>query len=121
MPCRDTRSTESSTRWLARCFGPLAKSLRPGGRLSLVGAVAGGDVNFDAWDLTLGVSLTGYSSEGLDGQALQEAVTSIAGLVKEGQLEPPRRTCIPLSEAADAHELLEGCGVEGRVLLTPDL
>ena len=101
-------------------FGPLVKSLTLGGRLSLVGAVAGSDVSFDAYDLPSGISLTGYSSEDLDGHALQEAVTSIAALVKDGRLEPPHRTRIPLSEAADAHRLLEGRGVEGRLLLTPD-
>jgi NADPH2:quinone reductase len=32
-------------------FGPLVAALRPGGRYCLYGAVAGGDVSFDAWGL----------------------------------------------------------------------
>ena len=49
-------------------FGPCVSALRSGGVLSLVGAVAGGDVAFDAWELIRPVTLTGYSTETLDGR-----------------------------------------------------
>jgi NADPH:quinone reductase-like Zn-dependent oxidoreductase len=58
--------------------------------LSLVGAVAGGNVSFDAWRLLRG-----------------------------GALAPPSRTVMTLAEAAAAHALLERHGVSGRVLLVP--
>jgi NADPH:quinone reductase len=98
-------------------FGPCVEALRSTGVLSLVGAVAGGDVRFDAWQLTRPVTLTGYSSESLDGPALRNAVTALAGWLAGGAIKPPARTVVPLAEAGRAHALLERGGVSGRVLL----
>lgn len=100
-------------------FGPCVEALRSGGTLSLVGAVAGGDVRFDAWGLIRPVTLTGYSSEDLDGPALRGAVAALAGWLMDGSLKPPARTVVPLAEASRAHALLEAGGVTGRVLLVP--
>ncbi len=47
-------------------FGAGVAALRLGGTLSLVGAVGGSKVSFNAYHL-LNVTLTGYSSESLDG------------------------------------------------------
>lgn len=99
----------------AQCLG----ALNPGGTLSLVGAVGGSDVRFDLWDLIRPVTLTGYSSESLDGAALRRAVAALAGWIADGTLTPPRFQTLPLTEAARAHALLEGRGVTGRVLLVP--
>jgi NADPH:quinone reductase len=93
--------------------------LRTAGVLSLVGAVAGGDVRFDAWQLVRPVTLTGYSTEDLDGPALRKAVTALSGWLASGKIKPPGRMTIPLAEAARAHALLEQGGVAGRVLLVP--
>ncbi len=41
-------------------FPQLIRTLRPGGGLSLVGAVGGGDVQFDGWALLLPTTITGY-------------------------------------------------------------
>lgn len=95
------------------------RALKPGGILSLVGAVGGSDVRFDLWDLIRPVTLTGYSSESLDGPALRNAVAALTGWVKDGSIAAPRYTTVPLAEAAQAHTMLESRGISGRVLLVP--
>lgn len=99
-------------------FSAYVAALRPGGVLSLVGAVGGGNVAFDAYRL-LEVTLTGYSSETLDGTALRRAVRSISDWVSQGAIPGPHRTVFPLHEAAAAHRALEQHFVHGRVLLIP--
>ena len=93
------------------CHGAAA-----GGVLSLVGAVGGSDVSFDAYRL-LEVTLTGYSSETLDGPALRGAIAAISERLKQGVIPLPARALFPLAEAAAAHTELEQHRVQGRVLL----
>ena len=100
-------------------FSSYVTALRPGGILSLVGAVGGGEVAFDAYRL-LEVTLTGYSSETLDGAALRQAIGSISEWLRQGAITAPSRTELPLREAAAAHTRLEQHLVQGRVLLIPD-
>ena len=100
-------------------FAPCVNALRPGGTLSMVGAIGGGEVTFDAYRL-LEVTLTGYSSETLDGASLQAAMNDIGDLLRQGRIRPPARTLYPLREAAQAHAALEARGVEGRLLLIPE-
>jgi NADPH2:quinone reductase len=100
-------------------FAAYVGALRPGAALSLIGAVGGDAVSFDAYRL-LEVTLTGYSSETLDGPTLRQAMTAIAGWLRAGALTPPARTIFPLRGAAAAHAALERHGVTGRVLLGPD-
>ncbi len=99
-------------------FAPCVAALRPGGVLSLVGAVGGNAVVFDAYYL-LDAVLTGYSSERLDGAGLRRAVAAIGDWLRRGAIRPPARTLFPLAEAAAAHAALERHGVEGRLLLVP--
>ncbi|WP_091741511.1 quinone oxidoreductase family protein [Phenylobacterium immobile] len=99
-------------------FSAAVRALRPGGVLSLVGAMAGGDVAFDAWTLIRPLTLTGYSSEDLDGVALDRVVKALAVLKGDGMVLPESQTA-PLAEAAAAHRLLETGGVKGRVILVP--
>lgn len=103
----------------ATLFESVLKALRPGGVLSLVGAVGGSDVRFDLWELIRPITLTGYSSETLDGRALRHAVAALSGWVQDGSIAAPRSMTVPLAEAARAHALLESRGVTGRVLLVP--
>lgn len=103
----------------AAVFESCLRALKPGGVLSLVGAVSGSDVRFDLWDLIRPVTLTGYSSETLDGPALRHAVDDLARWVQEGHMAALRYVTVPLAEAARAHTLLESRGVSGRVLLIP--
>ncbi|HMK79077.1 MAG TPA: zinc-binding alcohol dehydrogenase family protein [Xanthobacteraceae bacterium] len=100
-------------------FAPCVNALRPGGTLSMVGAIGGGEVTFDAYRL-LEVTLTGYSSESLDGASLRVAMNDICGWLRDGRIRPPAHTLFPLREAAQAHATLERRGVEGRLLLVPD-
>jgi NADPH2:quinone reductase len=99
-----------------KSFGACVTALRPGGVLSLVGAVGGSDVSFDAYRL-LEVTLAGYSSETLDGPALQRAIGAISEQLKQGAIPLPARTLFPLAEAAAAHTELEQHRAKGRVLL----
>ena len=97
-------------------FSPCVNALRDGTTLSVVGAVGGGEVTFDAYHL-LNVTLTGYSSETLDGASLRAAMTKICQWLRDRKLKPPARTILPLQEAARAHAALEARGIEGRILL----
>jgi NADPH2:quinone reductase len=103
----------------APVFEMSLRALKPGGVLSLVGAGGGSDVRFDLWDLIRPVTLTGYSSESLDGPALRGAVAALIGWIKDRSIAAPRYTLVPLAEAARAHAMLESRGVSGRVLLIP--
>ena len=99
-------------------FGAYVSALRPGSTLSLVGAVGGSAVTFNAYRL-LEVTLTGYSSENLDGHALRRAIGRISQWLIEGALRPPAVTSFPLSDAAAAHTALERHEIRGRALLVP--
>jgi NADPH:quinone reductase len=96
-------------------FPELITALRHGGRYCLVGAVAGGDVCFDAWSLIDGITLTGYSTEDLDGHELRSATEALFTV----QLPIPAYTVLPLAEAARAHAMLESREVKGRIVLVP--
>jgi len=80
--------------------------------------VAGSETEPNGWELLRGITITGYSSETLDGAALRAATDDIFTLVELGKLPAPHVTTFPLARAADAHRLLEAGGVRGRVLLT---
>jgi NADPH:quinone reductase len=101
-----------------KTFGAHVEALRPGGVLSLVGAVGGSDVSFDAYRL-LEITLTGYASDTLDGAALRRAIRSISGWLSKGAIRAPARSVFPLDAAAAAHAKLEQRLVQGRVVLIP--
>jgi NADPH2:quinone reductase len=96
-------------------FPALIASLRRGGRYCIVGALTGGDVKLDVWSLLGDLTLTGYSTENLDGEGLRAATRALLAL----ELPPVQHTVVPLLDAARAHELLEGREVRGRVVLVP--
>ena len=100
-------------------FGTCVTALKPNGTLCLVGAVGGGNVSFDAWELLRPVTITGYTTEALDGRALREAVNALTGMLKSQTIRPPDYTVLPLKDAATAPQLLENREVRGRVLLKP--
>lgn len=101
-------------------FPVLVKALRPAGRLSVVGGVGGNDVTLDVWDLLLGITLTGYSTEDLDGPSLRAATGVIVEGLRTRRLRSPARTVLPLREAARAHVMLERHEVSGRIVLVPE-
>jgi len=99
-------------------FGAYVAALRPGATLCLVGSAGGHHVTFDT-DYLYNVTLTGYSTEGLDGTALRRAMAFVSDGLRRGDLTPPARTLFALRDAAAAHEALERHGVQGRILLVP--
>jgi NADPH2:quinone reductase len=96
-------------------FASLVGALRPRGRYCMFGAAAGADVAFDLWHLLDGRTLTGYSSEDLDGDALRAATRELLAM----SLPPPPTTVLPLADATRAHALLESREVRGRIVLVP--
>jgi NADPH2:quinone reductase len=100
-------------------FGPCVAALRPGGGLCSIGAVGGADVAFQIDALQRPATLTGYSSESLEGTELRDAMTTICTLLALDELTLPEITQLPLDGAAAAHTLLEQHRVQGRLLLVP--
>lgn len=98
---------------------PLTAALADNGRYCMVGAMGGDRAAFSAWELLRGITLTGYSSETLDGTSLREACADLFPRIGHGLAIPAHET-MPLSQAADAHRRIEARGVKGRILLVPD-
>lgn len=73
-------------------FPVLVAALRPGGPYCTYGAAAGGDVSFDAWSLLEARTLTGYSTEDLNSDALRAATRELLAM----QLRPPPTAVITL-------------------------
>ena len=72
-------------------------------------------MRFDAWSLLEALTLTGYSTENLDGDGLRAATHALL----EVNLPPVAHTVLPLADAARAHALLESRALKGRVVLVP--
>ena len=100
-------------------FNACVQALRDRGSLVLVGAVGGGDVSFDAWQLIRPVTLTGYSTETLEGKDLRAAIARISDWLGTQSIRVPDYQVFPMQSAAEAHLLLERGGISGRVLLVP--
>lgn len=96
-------------------FPDLIRALRPSGHYCIVGAIGGGEVRFDAWMLLEGLTLTGYSTESLDGEGLRAATQALL----RAPLPQVPCTVLSLDEAARAHTMLERREVRGRVVLVP--
>lgn len=96
-------------------FPSLVGALRHGGRYCLIGAIAGGDVRFDAWNLLESLTLTGYSTEDLNGDGLRTATRTLLDL----ELPAVPHVVLPFAEAARAHAMLERREIKGRVVLVP--
>ncbi len=102
-----------------RTFSDSVAVLRRGGRLCLVGALTGPDLSLCAWDLIQELSLTGWSSENLDGPALRAAMAQIVDHVREGRLRAPAIERCAMADAAAAHRAMESGTLRGRALLVP--
>jgi len=92
----------------------LARTLAPGGRIVSYGATGGPKVEVDLrhhfWKQTEFLGSTMGSPE--DYRAAMSAVV-------RGEVRPPIHVTLPLTRCAEAHELLEGGGVFGKVVLNP--
>jgi NADPH2:quinone reductase len=98
----------------AELFPKAFKSLGRYGRLVTAGAHAGHSVALDLPHLYLNsISMIGSTSH--DDADLTRSLEAAA----RGQLHAEVSTVLPLKEAAKAHELVEGRGVTGKVVLRP--
>ncbi|HEY5933025.1 MAG TPA: zinc-binding dehydrogenase [Kofleriaceae bacterium] len=105
-------------------FEPLIFALADDGHYCMVGAMGGDRAAFSAWELLRGITLTGYSSETLDGAALRAACEDLLPRIGHSLghgLAVPAFETMPLSRAAEAHRRIEARGVKGRILLVPDV
>lgn len=62
------------------------------------------------------ITLTGYSTEDIDGDGLRAATDALL----KARLPGMSYTVLPLAEAARAHALFESRAVKGRVVLNPE-
>ncbi|MCI0371174.1 MAG: zinc-binding dehydrogenase, partial [candidate division NC10 bacterium] len=86
------------------------RSLAPGGRLALIGAVSGEAVPIKPAVLVLkNLQLAGCSR--------QADLAGVVDLVLSGGLKPIVSRALPLEEAAEAHRLLEARASFGRLAL----
>lgn len=95
-------------------FGQCIKALKRGGRLVTCGATTGSTTELDlqmlfAKHLTLYGSFMGSMSESFE----------LLPLVESGVLRPVVDRILTLSEAAEAHRLLEAGGHFGKIVLVP--
>ncbi len=90
------------------------RSLRPGGRLAVLGANVAEEARMDVRGFFFGqYSLLGTTMGG------PEDFLGLLDLVARGAVTPPRiAASFPLAEAADAHRLLESGEAIGKVVLT---
>ena len=96
-------------------FNASLRSLRPGGRLVLLGNVTTEQVAVNPGRLILqGVSILG------SGTSTRRDLDDVLGWVARGRLRADVDRVLPLAEAARAHHLLEERAAVGRVVLSPD-
>jgi len=87
-------------------------AVRKGGSIVFCGATAGAIVETDLRAVFFkGISILG-STMGSLGEMVE-----IANLISQGRLNPVPHRTLPISEAADAHRLIEGRMVFGKVVL----
>jgi NADPH:quinone reductase-like Zn-dependent oxidoreductase len=96
-------------------FEKSLRSLARGGRLAICGATSGAAAAFDIrylYDRQLSIigSMLGTPAE----------LARVLRLAEEGVLRPVIDRVLPLSQAADAHRLLEAGEVFGKIVLTVD-
>jgi NADPH2:quinone reductase len=100
-------------------FRSSVEALTDNGTLCLVGAVGGGHVDFDAWQLIRPVRLTGYSTETLTGADLAHTLKALVDWLQMQALAVPPYRLMPLAQADQAHALLEQGNIRERLLLVP--
>ena len=100
----------------ARTFERSVAALGREGRLITPGAVGDPMVSFSIW----GIVGKRARIEGIAGQAApREVLESLIAALARGELQPWVERELPLDEAAEAHRLIEGGEVTGRVVLSP--
>ncbi|MDE2155727.1 MAG: NADPH:quinone oxidoreductase family protein [Xanthomonadaceae bacterium] len=98
------------------------KALAPFGRLIFIGQSSGKTSLIDPWKLTApnhtvtGFYVGAYLSMP---ELIQSTLTELIGLVLSGKVTLQAETVLPLSQATEAHRLLEGRHTTGKVILQP--
>ncbi|MFG2891253.1 quinone oxidoreductase family protein [Streptomyces sp. NPDC048248] len=107
----------------ADTFDRSLSSLRRRGHLVVCGLSSGpvGAIDVERLRTAGSVTLTrpSLADHVPDPMSLRAAAAELFGHVAEGVLRPKVQAELPLVEAARAHDLLEGRGTAGKVLLTP--
>ncbi|MBI6852774.1 NADPH:quinone oxidoreductase family protein [Pseudomonas cichorii] len=98
------------------------KALAPFGRLIFVGQSSGKTSLIDPWQMIVpNHTLTSFYVGAFMAfpELIQSTLTEIMGLIISGQLVLQVNTVMPLSQAAEAHRLLESRQTTGKVVLQP--
>ena len=98
------------------------KALAPFGRMIFIGQSSGQTSLIDPWKLTVpNHTITSFYIGAYMAfpELIQSTLTELVGLVLSGQIELQAGTVLPLSQAAQAHRLLEGRQTTGKVVLQP--
>lgn len=107
----------------ASTFETSVKALRRRGTLAVCGLSSGPVPPFDVELLRTSGSLyltrPTLADHVPDAPSLRAAAAELFGYVAQGVARPKVHAQLPLSDAARAHELLEGRATTGKVLLTP--
>ena len=98
------------------------RALAPFGRMIFVGQSSGKTSLIDPWDLIVpNHTLTSFyvGAYAAFPDVIQSTLTEIFGLIVSGRIALQVNTVLPLSQAAEAHRLLEGRQTAGKVVLQP--
>jgi alcohol dehydrogenase len=91
------------------------RALRPGGRLVSCGFVAGRRLDIDIVDIIARQA----QIFGCGGSGSKPVAVRVTALVNQGRLAGHVDCILPLAQAAEAHRLIAGRQVIGKLLLTP--
>lgn len=97
-------------------------ALAPFGRMVFLGQSSGKTALVDPWQLTVpNRTVTGFYIGAYLAfpELIQSTVGEIIGFIMAGKLSIQVGTVLPLSQAAEAHRLLEGRKTTGKVVLQP--
>ncbi len=102
--------------------GQALDAMAPFGRMVVIGQSSGEAALIDPWRLTVpNQTVTGMyiGTYAADLELTIATIVEILGYVGEGKLSIQLGTVLPLSQAAEAHRLLEGRATTGKVVLEP--
>jgi NADPH2:quinone reductase len=97
-------------------------AMAPFGRMVFIGQSSGKTALIDPWRLTVpNHTVTGFYVGAYLAfpEVIMSTLTEIIGYIMTGKLELQIGKVLPLSEAAEAHRLLEGRKTTGKVVLQP--
>lgn len=98
------------------------KSMAPFGRLIFIGQSSGKSSLIDPWTLTVpNHTITSFyvGTYLAFSELIQSTLSELIGLVLSGKVTLQTEMVLPLSQAAEAHRLLEGRHTMGKVVLQP--